>query len=141
MPVTAVVTGRQAEALLLGPHGVELLFGVVGAVRKADGDELLGMLLIEWQPLRLNVGRVRPADADAFVPVEPEPAQSFDLLVDAGRGLAVLVGVFDAEDERAAHVTGEQPVEDGGANVSNVRRPRRRWRVPHAYVAHMGTSL
>src|SRR2546427_8399035 len=56
-----------------------------------------------------------------LVPVEAEPGEAVE--DDAGvlvRG-AFLVGVFDAEQELAARVAGEEPVEEGGAGAADGR--------------------
>src|SRR3989449_4864252 len=68
----------------------------------------------------------RPLKDWLLVPVEAEPAQAVE--DDAGvlvRG-AFLVGVFDAEQELAARVAGEQPVEEGGAGAADVEVARGR---------------
>ena len=66
---------------------------------------------------------MRTADLRAFVPIEPEPAQRLeDERLGAG-DVALLVGVLDAQDERAARVTRRQPREEGGAYGAEVQRP------------------
>jgi hypothetical protein len=63
---------------------------------------------------------VRALEDDLFVPVEPEPAQPLE---DGARGLvggAGLVGVLDAEQELAAELAGEEPVEERGAGAADV---------------------
>src|SRR2546422_8486961 len=62
----------------------------------------------------------RPLKDWLLVPVEAEPAQAVE--DDAGVlvGGAFLVGVFDAEQELAARVAGEEPVEEGGTGTADV---------------------
>ena len=57
----------------------------------------------------------------ALVPVEAEPAHAFQDAFDHGLGGALEVGVLDAEDEGAAGVAGEEPVEERGAGATNVQ--------------------
>ena len=65
----------------------------VGMVRTA---------LFNWAYARHTGGklifRIEDADADAFVPVDAEPVQGFEHLVERLFGVACRVGVFDAED-------------------------------------------
>ena len=81
--------------------------------------------MVVLQALRLEVGAVRPADLRAFVPVEAEPAQALEDGVEGLGDEARLVGVLDAQHEAAAFVTGEEPVEESGAYVADVRDARR----------------
>src|SRR2546427_637965 len=68
----------------------------------------------------------RPLKDWLLVPVEAEPAQAVE--DDAGVlvGGAFLVGVFDAEQELAARVAGEEPVEEGGTGAADVEVARGR---------------
>ncbi len=83
--------------------------------------------LIIFLPLRLEI---RPAVAfawaggvagdRAFVPIEAEPAQAVEDDVHGFLRVARGVGVFDAQDERAAGVAGVKPVEQRGARAADV---------------------
>ena len=73
------------------------------------------------ESFRLEVGTVLAADPRTFVPIEAEPSQTLHDRLDRSLDLAGLVGVLDAQDELAAVPTGEQPREQGGADVANVR--------------------
>src|SRR3989442_13363553 len=73
------------------------------------------------KPLGLPVRTPRSADIGPLVPVEAEPAQVGD---DARLRLAsrsIGVGVLDAEDIGAALPAREQPVEQRGARVADVK--------------------
>ena len=48
----------------------------------------------------------------APVPVEPEPVETIEGPVHRGLGRALAVGVFDAQQERAAEVFRVEPVEE-----------------------------
>jgi len=55
------------------------------------------------------------------IPVEPQP---FEAAQDRGDGLgrgALAVGVLDAQQERAARVTGEKPVEQGRSRAADMQ--------------------
>jgi hypothetical protein len=84
--------------------------------------------LVIFNPLRLEVGCVRPLNSRAFVPVESEPVQAIkNGLQDFGQ-VTLGVGVVDPEDEPAAVLTGEQPVIEGGADQPKMERAGRRRR-------------
>src|SRR6185436_8333445 len=90
-------------------------------VRLAFGDQPLRMLAILLEALRLKVGRVGTADVRPFVPVEPEPPHAVDDARDHVPRRSLGVGVFDAEDERAAVTAGEEPVEQRRARAADVQ--------------------
>ena len=67
--------------------------------------------------LRLPIaGRGRP-----LVPVEPEPPHRVDDLADVLLGGARAVRVLDPQDEDAAMVAGEGPVEERGPGAADVK--------------------
>ena len=100
---------------------VQALRGAVAAVGLALVEQPIGRLDVERQPLGLAVGAVRPADVGAFIPVQTEPAQRVEDQFFGSLDGAGLVGVLDADDELSAEASGEQPVEEGGADVADVR--------------------
>ena len=65
------------------------------------------------------------AGGGTFIPVEPQPAQPTQNDIDGLLAVALGVGVFDAQDEFPAMVTGEEPVEEGRAGPANVQVTRR----------------
>ena len=64
----------------------------------------------------------------ALVPVELQPAQRVEDLLDVLRRRALAVGVLDAQHELPALVAGEQPVEQGRAGAADVQGPGGGWR-------------
>lgn len=79
------------------------------------------MFAVERGPLGLAVGAGGAADVGAFVPWQAEPLQR---LVDLGLGAgdeAAPIGVFDAQDELASGLAGEQEVVQGGARPADVQ--------------------
>ncbi len=118
-----VVLGDLAARLLLRAHGGEPLLRAEAEVRGARVDQILSGLLIEWQPLRLNIRRVWSALARALVPRDAHPVQAVVDRVDRALYQAILVGVLDAEDERALVLAREEVVVEGRADAADVQRP------------------
>src|SRR5712692_4469150 len=90
------------------------------ASSSACAQKLLGVRLVQVQPLGLAIRPARTADVWSLVPVEAEPPQ-----VAENRGLGLDrrpldVGVLDAKDERRVRASREQPVEERGARVADV---------------------
>src|SRR3982750_4494240 len=77
--------------------------------------------LVAPQLLRLVVRPVRAADLGPLVPVEAEPAEAVEDGLQRLGDVALLVGVVDAQDELAAVLAGEQPVEKGRADAADVQ--------------------
>src|SRR5690606_29679526 len=73
--------------------------------------------------LALTVGTVVAALAGSFVPLQAQPAQAVVDDVEELLAVALLVGVLDAQDERAAGVAGVEPVEQRGAGAADVKEP------------------
>ena len=103
------------------PLRLELRDGAEAVIGGAGVQELGGVRLIEMKPLGLPVRTPRSADIGPLVPVEAEPAQVGDdaRLRLAGRSIGVRV--LDAEDIGAALTAREQPVEQRGARVADVK--------------------
>ena len=102
------------------PLGLELLRRAETIVGVAAVEQPLGVLGIEGEALRLAVGPAVAAGVHALVPRQAEPPQ---VVLDRrfrGRRRSLAVGVLDAQDERAAVVAGQQPVEQRGARVADV---------------------
>ena len=115
------VVARRLLARLLGlAHLLQALGRAVAQVRFVRLDQCACVLLVYLQPLRLGVGRVRPADIGTFVPVEAQPAERLHLLLDAALHISCLVRVLDAEEELPSVVAGEQPVEQRRAQIAEM---------------------
>src|SRR4030095_278591 len=91
---------------------------VVGA---SGSKQPLGVLAVGREALGLAIARRRRS----LVPVETEPPERVDDGHDVLLGRARAVRVLDAEDEGAAVVAREEPVEERGAGASDVEMPRR----------------
>ncbi len=74
----------------------------------------------------LEIGAVVPPRSGTFVPVETEPFQPVKNGLSGGFDVAFLVGVFDAQYERAAHLTGKKPIEQSRAGAADVQVTGRR---------------
>ncbi len=61
-----------------------------------------------------------------FVPAQIEPAQAVENRIDAGFGVALDVGIVEAEDHGPSMMAGIEPVEDEGAGAANVQKTGRR---------------
>ena len=98
------------------------------AVREQRFDTALVIFLSLRLEIRTAIAFARAggvAGERAFVPRKPEPAQAVEDDVHGFLGVASGVGVFDAQDERAAGVAGVKPVEERGARAANVEEARR----------------
>jgi hypothetical protein len=57
----------------------------------------------------------------AFVPIDIEPTQPFKHSFNRPRNQPCLVGIFNSYDKFAAMMTRKQPIEEGCADVSDMR--------------------
>ncbi len=92
------------------------------------GVRAVGAAAVEQRPqcLAVALGALGLHDRP-FVPVELQPAQRVEDLLDVLGRRALAVGVLDAQQELSALVAREQPVEQGGARAADVQRARGRW--------------
>ena len=124
----AGLLGLAAEAAI---GAVALLVGldVVGGrgrvVGVAVGEQLLERLAVALRALGLED---RP-----LVPVELQPAQRIEDLLDVLRRRALAVGIFDPQHERAILALGQQPVVQRRAGAADVERPGRGWSKANAH--------
>ena len=95
---------RRAEAVVGGP----------------GAEELLGVRLIEVQPVGLPIRSARPAHVGPLVPIETEPPEVADNRRLRLAGRAFGVRVLEPEDEDAVGSARKQPVEQRGARVADV---------------------
>ena len=91
-----------------------------------SGEQLLGVAAIQLEALGLKVRAAITTDLRALVPVDAEPAQTFEDDLERLRGRPRPVGVLDPQDERTTRRTGGGPVVDRGARAADVQRPGRR---------------
>ena len=135
----AVVAWRLAGGALRLAHGVQALRGAVADVGVATVHKLAGVAFVQARLFapRLEVGAERATLALAtglrpFVPINAQPRQRLQDRLDGPLHLARLVGIFNPDDERSAHVPGKKPVEQCGADVAYMRDARGAGRVANA---------
>ena len=127
----ALVGHAQAHrALGLGLAAEAAVGAVLGLARPdvlAGRVRAVGAALVE-QPLEDLLVAVGAADLRdrALVPVELEPAQRVEDLLDVLGGRPLAVGIFDAQDEGPAGVPREEPVVERGPRAADVQRAGRR---------------
>ena len=130
LPAGAFITRRTAlggssrAALLQFRLGAETIVGMSG------GQQLRGALAIHFHALGLMVG--------TLVPVEAEPAHALQDAVNHLRGRALEIGVLNAQDQRAAVMASEQPVEQRGARAAHVQVSGGRGREADAWAGGRG---
>ncbi len=105
----------HAEAGLQG-RARHLVLVVVDQVGGTVGQQLLAGGAVEVPPVGL-VDR-------ALVPVDAQPLEGLENGADQLRPAALLVGVLDAQDQRARLVAGEEPVEQRRAGPTHVQVAR-----------------
>ena len=114
--------------------GLEFLGRAVAGVGVTGLDEPARDIGVDVHALGLAVGAVVAADLGALVPVQPEPAQGVQQHEVGVLGVALGVGVLDAEDEGAAMVASEGPVEERGARHADMGIARGRGAEAHANI-------
>src|SRR6185503_8123596 len=94
-----------------------VFFGAAGvgrsevAIGEAFGEDVRGELFVEGEAFGLAI---------LLVPVEAEPVEAFEDGVEGGFGVALEVGVVDAEDHGAVVTAGVEPVKDEGAGAADM---------------------
>src|SRR5581483_1746611 len=104
---------------------VQFFWSLVGAVRPAVVHQPLRPLLVNVQPLALDVRSVGAADVRPFVPLQAQPVQPIQNTAERFLAGALLIGILDAQDELTTVTVGKQPVEQCGARAADVHIPRR----------------
>ena len=129
------VVARVGPAGLLGrlALGVQLLLRAEAGVHAAAFLHALERRGVRVHALRLEVGAGLAAHLGALVPVEAEPLHGVEDDLHVLLGGALGVGVFDAQDEVAAHRAGERPVVDGRARATHVEAAGRGGCEAHAH--------
>ncbi len=94
--------------------------GALVLVEMSSGAEFLEVAFVNGLALGLKIGAEGSVFFWALVPIESEPAEAVEDDLDGLRGVACLVGVLDAQDERTAAVARVEPVEEGGASPAHV---------------------
>ena len=113
LPAGAFVTGRAAFSSGRRATRFQLRFGAETIVGMSGGQQLSGAFAIELHALSLMVW--------ALVPVETKPAHALQNAFDHLGCRALEISVFNAQDERASVMTGEQPVEQRRTGATYVQ--------------------
>ena len=117
----AVIPGRLLGLLLRLAHLRQPLGGapaVVGVPALQQPVDIRGVAI---EPLGLAVGRERPTDVRALIPVEAQPVQGVEDLRLAVLTEPGLVGVLDPQDELTALLADESQVEERDVCRADVR--------------------
>ena len=88
------------------------------AIRQAFLKDGVGDLAMQGQPFGLLV---------FFVPAQAQPAQPLENRIDRSVGVALNIGVIEAQDHRPAVVAGVEPVENKRSGTADVEKPGGRW--------------
>ncbi len=114
---------RIAKGLLAGLRlpalRLERLRGAAAAIGAARGEETLGVLAVDGEPLGLPVA----GGGRALVPGQAQPEQRLLQGLGVLLGGARAVGVLDPQDVGAAVVPREEPVEERAAGAADVEMP------------------
>ena len=84
-------------SLCLFAKRIQLLGRFEAVIGFSFVQQLIDVLIVDVLALGLKVRPVGPADFGAFIPLDPEPLEVLHDLPGGGRGISLLVGVFDAE--------------------------------------------
>ncbi len=89
------------------------------AIGKALGEDGLRLPAVQRKAFGLFV---------LFVPGEAQPAQPLEYGLDAGLGVALHVGIVEAQDHGSMVVAGIKPVEYERSGAADVQKTGGRWR-------------
>jgi len=123
--MAVIATGEIARGLGCGTHALEALLAAEAMVGLAGRHKLLGLGTIQVQPLTLDIGAMRATHIRAFIVGEADLAQRMVDQVEGTLDLAFLVGILDAQDERATQRPGDQVFIECGAQVANMHHASR----------------
>ena len=123
-PRRGVVAGRgRAFALQPLAHGVQLLGRVEGVVGVAGFEKLLRVVPVDVLPPGLVIRRVLAFFLRPFIVGESGPGQRTEDVFLGLFHIPALVGVFDAEHERAAVLPSKKVVVQGRPQPADVEQP------------------
>ncbi len=132
-PAAAVVSRRQPFRLGFFAAGFQFFSLAHTPVGLAFVQQREGVAAIDLHAFGLTIG--------ALVPIEPHPFHAFNDGLNGLVGRPVLVRVFDAQHKRPLLLPGEQPVEQGGPDSSDVKEPGRTGREADTYLSHAFISF
>src|SRR5204862_1678450 len=119
-----VVPLREAVLRLVLAHLREPLLRAEAGIDAVLLEQRLRGVPVDRVPLRLAVGAARPALLGALVRIEPEPLQPLEDGATRRLGVALLVGVLEAQHERAPLLPRVKPVEERRARSAAVEVAR-----------------
>ena len=119
-PPTAVAAVSLSGPPVGPPQPFQFLAAAIAVIGVVLVEKLFRQPLVNFQPVRLLIGGVRPLDLRPFVPVNVQPAQAVQNGLDRSLNQPVLVGIFNAYNKLSAMVTGEKPVEQCGSDVADM---------------------
>ena len=79
-----------------------------------------GIFMVDGLTLGLPVGGIRSADVRAFIIIDPQPVQSLDQLLLGIRVIALLIGIFNAQDESSTCAARQQEGIESRPGIANV---------------------
>ena len=120
-----VVSGGHLVHGLDGANSVQPLGIAEAVVGLSPFHQLLGVLLVQVEALRLDVGAVVAALCSTLVPLNAQPGHGVVQVLDIFLAVAGAVGVLQPQDELAAVGPGKKIVEQGGAHPTDMLHPRR----------------
>ena len=135
----AIVARRFVPGALFLAHALKPLGRAKAAIGFAAVDQLLGVLLVELDPLALHIGTVRTADIGAFIPGETEPGQNLDNPLGRPRVKAIPVRIFNAENEPGFFAEpfrlsiGKEIIEERRSPAADMEQPGRAGGKAHAH--------
>jgi hypothetical protein len=129
----AVVAQRALLGLLLDPDLGEPVLGAEAAIGLAALDQDARVRAIDLAALALAIRGERPAYIGTFIPRQADPVKRVeDQLLGVG-ARPRLIGVLDAQHERAALLASEHVIEQRDVRGPDVGVTGRRWCDPHTH--------
>jgi hypothetical protein len=126
-PAFAIISWHLPFGELFFPKRLEPFRGAEAFVSLALAKQPICMLMIEFETLRLTIRARRSAPVRPFFPLDSEPSQIFQDMVNRGVVRMLHVGVFNPEDKRPTMVFGKKVVEKGSSSISDVEKTRWGW--------------
>ena len=126
-PATAV---EKPPLLVLGgvTLRLDLLRRRIIAIGGATRQQRSRCRLVSVGTLGLVVGRIRPVDLGALIPLEAKPSEPVQNRLERLGQVALRVRIVDAQQELPTVAPREQPVEQRGTDATDVEIASRTWR-------------
>jgi hypothetical protein len=95
--------------------------GAAVVVEVISVTQLLKVAGVDLVPLALEVWPVLTACVGTFIPIEAKPPQSVVDHLHCFGSIARCIGILDAQDELAAGMAGEEPIEESRPRAADVQ--------------------